>query len=386
MNALRKIGLFIFGLLLFITLPLNTFVWTTRQTLLDRQILIGWLDKGKVYDNIADAAAQIAEDSLANRDPNEPQTEGESSGQMPDTATLINAAKVALPPSVIKQNVETILNSAYDWLEGKTDTIVLNLDLNDEKTAFVNALGDEAIARAASLPTCTEQLPSDFDPLSSACIPSGANVSGGADKIKNELFANKDFFPETTITGADFTVGEEGNKRLLTDALSGAPKAFGYVRDMAYVITALLVIYAVAIFFLGKTRRSGLKVNAWLFGLAGVWALILGGLFKISNNYAVNNLTSENNSANIGQSLADPLINQITGTLFTWHATIGGAYLVVAVLCIIAMKFMKVKTIKDTPTPPRTPSNEPKTPLAPKSPTPKKPASIPKPNNTKLVQ
>lgn len=386
MNALRKIGLFIFGLLLFITLPLNTLVWTTRQTLFDRQVLIGWLDKGKVYDNIADSAAQLAEDSLANKDTTEPQLEGESSGQMPDTATLIKAAKVALPPSVLKQNVESILNSAYDWLEGKTDTIVLNLDLSDEKAAFVNALGDEAIARAASLPTCTEQLPSDFDPLSSTCIPSGVNVSAGAEKIKNELATSKDFFPDTNITGEDFTVGEEGSKQLLSEAFSGAPQAFGYVRDMAYVVAALLVIYAVAIFFLGKTRRSGLKVNAWLFGLAGVWALILGGLFKVSNNYAVNNLTKENSGANIGQSLADPLINQITGTLFTWHMILGGAYLAVTVLCIIAMKMVKGKTNKNTSTPVQNPPVEPKTTQVPKSATPSAKKPAPKSNTTKLVQ
>jgi hypothetical protein len=345
MNTLRKIALFFIGLALFISLPLNTLVWTTRQTILERQVVLGWLKQGKVYDNIADTAAKIAEDTLKNKENNPDQGmqngNQDGGGSMPDAATLVKAAKVALPPNVLQQNVEAIINGAYDWLDGKTETVVVNLDLTDEKKAFIDALGNEAISRAASLPACTQQQTSDFDPLSSNCIPSGVNVAAQANKIKEELASSKDFLPDTNITSEDLKVGDEGNKQLISDAFSPAKKVYGYGRDLAYVATAILAIDAVLIFFLGKTRRSGLKVNAWIFGLAGGWALLIGALLKALNSSIVNNALSRTGDASIGNSLVGPLATQILSSLSKWNLVIGGAYASVAIICITSVKLMK---------------------------------------------
>lgn len=367
MNILRKFALFVFSLLLFIALPLNTLAWTTKQSLMDREVILGWLKEGKVYDNIADSVAQIAEDNLNKTDENQP-VDGQSqedAGQMPDTATLIKAAKTALPPNVLQENVEAVINSSYDWLEGKTDTIVLNLDLSDEKKAFIDALGNEAIVRAASLPTCTAEQVSDFDPLSSECIPSGTNVAAQADKIKNELASSKDFIPDTSITSADLTVGEEGSKKLISEQFETIPGAFKNAQNSALIMTIAVAIFCVAVFLLGKNRKSGLKINAWIFGLAGIWALVLGLVFRLGNT-ALANAVVNNSDANIGSSAISALLAQITGTLFQWHVIIGGAYVVVAILCIVAMKLMNKNSAPKTPDVPLEEKPKTKTTQSPK--------------------
>lgn len=388
MNILRKIALFFISLALFITLPLHTFIWTTRQTLLDRTVILGWLKEGKVYDNIADTLANIAEDSLKNKD--ETQQNGDApadgGGNMPDTATLVKAAKVAFPPNILQQNVEAVINSMYNWLEGKTDTIVLNLDFSAQKKVFIDALGNEAITRAASLPTCTTQLTTDFDPLSSDCIPSGVNVAAQAEKIKSELSNSKDFLPDTNISSADLTVGDATNKKLISEQFNFAPKAFKNARDSAYIATGSIAVLALLVFLLGITRRSGLKINAWLFGLAGLWALMLGVVFKLGNSAIVEQI-AKNAQTNVGDAAAGTLISQIASTLFTWHMVIGGAYVGVSVFCIIGMKLMKKK---DNPTPvaPEKPSIAPAESKAAQKakPTAVKAQQPVKPNKTTLVQ
>lgn len=392
MDILRKFALFVFSLLLFIALPIHTLAWTTKQSVMDRNVLLGWLKEGEVYDNIADTAAQLAEDSLAKKDDTQP-TEGDvqqdNSGQMPDSATLIKAAKVALPPNVLQENVEAIINAMYDWLEGKTETIVLNLDLTDEKKAFIDALGNEAIARAASLPTCTAEQAGDFDPLSSNCIPSGTNIAAQAEKIKNELANSKDFLPDTNITGEDLTVGEEGAKNLLTEEFKAIPQAYRDAQNSSFIMTVSLLVFAVLIFFLGKTRRSGLKINAWLFGLAGIWALVVGSVFKLGNSMLTSSLV-ENSDVSLGATAVSSLLGQITGTIFKWHMVVGIAYIAVAVLCIMVITLMGKN--KDTKSPNTKPDTKAQSPTpeqsAPKTKTtqstPKKQPVTPKRNN--LVQ
>ena len=347
MNILRKSTLFLVGLLLTIALPVNTLFWTTRQTVMNRDTIIGWMKEGKVYENIADTAAKIAEDSLSNKKDASLNPDGkplnDDTGSMPNTATLIRAAKVALPPNVLEADVDIILNSAYDWIEGKTDTIVLNLDLSDEKTAFVNALGDEAISRAASLPTCTAPLDTDFDPLSSSCIPSGVNVGSQVEKIKNDLSASADFLPDTLITSTDITVGDANNKKLLSEEFSVAPKIYKQAKNSAYLSAGVVAMLGLFVFLLGKTRRSSLKINAWLFGLAGSWALLLGMALKLSDNFVVDAMINKDGSTVLSSSFAAPLISQITSTLLKWHMVIGGAYLGVAIICIVAARSMNKK-------------------------------------------
>lgn len=389
MNVLRKIALFVFSLLLFIALPLHTLAWTTKQSLMDRAVMLNWLKEGKVYDNIADTAAQLAEDSLTKKD--ESQTiEGENQdggGRMPNSATLIKAAKIALPPNVLQENVEAVINSMYDWLEGKTNTIVLNLDLSAEKKAFIDALGNEAITRAASLPTCTAEQVGDFDPLSSDCIPSGTNVAAQAEKIKSELASSKDFLADTNITSADLTVGEEGSKKLISDEFNALPKNFKNAQSSALAMTISLVILGILIFFLGKTRRSGLKINAWLFGLAGAWALLLGLVFKLGNSSLVSMIV-KNSDASIGSSAIAALLAQITGTLFKWHMIIGIAYASITVTCILGIKITgknKEPKATDTSLEEKPQAQQPQ-PIKPKTTpsAPKKQPVVPKRNN--LVQ
>lgn len=391
MNILRKFALFVFSLLLIIALPLNTLAWSTTQSLMDRNVILGWLKEGKVYDNIADTAAKLAEDSLAANNDDQPQ-EGENqetNSQMPDANTLIKAARVALPPNVLQQNVEAIINSSYDWLEGKTDTIVLNLDLSEEKTAFIDALGNEAISRAASLPTCTVDQSGDFDPLSSDCIPSGTDVAAQAEKIKNELANSKDFLPDTNITGTDLTVGEEGSKKLISDQFNMAPSAFKNAKNSTLVSMASIFILGIIVFLLSKTRRGGLKINAWLFGLAGAWALLLGALFKVGNSTIVNQITNDTDGS-LGFSAITALIAEITGTLFKWHMIIGGAYVAVAVACIIAIKIINSRgNISKAPA--AAPKQETPTPVEPITEKPRTPnktpsQTTPRPKKTTLVQ
>lgn len=366
MNILRKISLFFISLILLIVLPLNTFIWTTHQTLLDRNVILGWLKEGNVYDNIADTAAKIAEDSLNNKsDINEnPEQQNSGEGDMPDTATLIKAAKAALPPNVLQEDVETVINSSYDWLEGKTSTIVLNLDLADEKKAFINALGNEAITRAASLPTCTAPLDKDFNPLSSDCVPSGSDVAAQAEKIKNDLSTKDDFIPNTKITSADLKVGDENNKKLFTEEFSYLPKAYKQVKNSAFISAATVGVLGLLVFLLGKTRQSGLKINAWIFGLSGLWALLIGSAFKFANTSMINQLLNDNADASVANTAIATLVSEVASTLFKWHMIIGGVYLGVAVISAVAIKSSNKKDSQETP---KSPKAEDKPPVAEKS-------------------
>lgn len=346
MNIIRKIALSLAGLLLLIALPLHTFIWTSRQTILNRPTVLSWLKDGKVYDNAADVAAVIARDNIKDKDS---QTGEENKESAPDTETLVKAAKVALPPNTLQQNSEIFINSMYDWVEGKTSAVVMNIDLSREKVAFIEALGDEAVNRAASLQTCTTPLDGDFDPLASSCIPAGVNVAAQIENFKNELKNNKDFFPDTTFTGEDLKVGVDGGeKKVIWEAYGNIPNDYKQFRVSAFEMSGVLVILALAVYFLGKTRRTGLKVNAWIFGLVGTLTLLIGLALRFGSSSILENVLSRRDDIDAASMAILTLSTQIAKSFYTWYFILGAAYLAVVIICVFSLVSSKRSKPKDS--------------------------------------
>ena len=167
-------------------------------------------------------------------------------------------------------------------------------------------------------------------------------------------------------------------------------RSYKQAKNSAYEVTGLVAVLAVLVFFLGKTRRSGLRVNAWLFGLAGAWALILGAAFKFGSesliNLAVQNTNNDASANTLGNVAVASAFNQVTTTLFKWHMIVGGSYVVVMVACVVLRKISKKKDGADKE------AGKPVAPVAtdssPKTPTEniKKPAPAPKPQPQKPVK
>lgn len=309
---------------------------------MDRSIVENWLAEGKVYDNFV---GQLANTVKKEQSKNDNAAVTESEGKV-DIAAMSRAAKSAFPPAVLQTNVESILGSAYDWLEGKTEKLVFNLDLVEEKAAFVEALGNEAVTKLSSLPTCTsEQISEDFDPFSATCLPSGTDINTQIAKLKEQITTSNEILPDTSVSADDVKVKVNGEDKRLDEAFSNAPKWFGWFKSSPLLLTALIIINGGLIVLLSRPNRNGLKKLAWLFGLVGIFVMLIGGSsVLVANQLGKGSFKIGGGQEGIADNLLVPLVKQVSSSVSTWNLIVGGAYLAIAVVCMVVYKVLKKKT------------------------------------------
>lgn len=341
MNTLRKIvlSLLVFGLgwLLF----LNSSALVARQTILDRSVTKSWLSEGKVYDNFVDELAKLVEKQQSEKSG---PSSAESDSKI-DTAALTRAAKAAFPPDVLQENVETVLTSAYDWLEGKTDKLVFSLDLADEKATFVEALGNEASSKLSSLPACTnEQISEDFDPFSASCLPTGTDINAQVAQLKNEVASSDSILPDTSLSSEDIKVNIDGEQQTIDQAFSEAPRWYGWFKSSPLLLGCLILINGVLIFLLSRPKLNGLKKLAWTFGPVGIALLLFGSAGKLMAAQLAEHPTRIGGGGDgIAENMLGPLAAKVGSSISTWNLVIGGVYLFIAAICLTIYLILKKK-------------------------------------------
>lgn len=70
-------------------------------------------------------------------------------------ATIAAALKTTFPPSYVDEQLNTILDSTYAWINGKTTTITFSLPINQKKDIAIAQLTTALETAIASLPNCT---------------------------------------------------------------------------------------------------------------------------------------------------------------------------------------------------------------------------------------
>lgn len=308
---------------------------------MDRNVTESWLEEGRVYDNFVGELAKTVE-KQQNKENGSAETQSDANV---DVAALTRAAKEAFPPAILQQNVESILDSAYDWLEGKTDSLVFNLDLSEEKTAFVEALGNEAVAKLSSLPTCTsEQVSEDLDPFSATCLPSGTDINSQVAKLKTELSGSEDVLPDTSLSADDIKVKVNGEDKTLDEAFSDAPRWFGWFKSSPLVLSALILVNGALIVVLSRPKLNGFKKLAWLFGPIGAVLMLIGGAGALLSSQLSERATRlGDGSDGMAENLLGPLAVQVNKSFSKWHLVIGGAYLALGLICMIVYMMQKKK-------------------------------------------
>ena len=150
----------------------------------------------------------------------------------------------AFPPSFVQKSSETIVDSTFSWLQGKTQTVEFNIDVTEPKTQFAQTLSSYAIERYNKLPACPNRsLPKSTDPLKIDCrLPAGLlNIQSEAKKYEETIKNNPNFFPGNTITSKNI---DALNPDRNPYNYSQLPQAYQRISLVPFVLAALvLVIY-----------------------------------------------------------------------------------------------------------------------------------------------
>jgi len=231
-----------------------------------------WLDQSKLYDHFVAQAVNQAQKSADN------QNEGADSVSLSDTAVQ-QAADDAFSPALLKQSVNTFLDSNYSWLQGKTDKPSFNIDLTNAKQTFAQQVGAYVKTHLATLPVCTQQQLSqidihNFDPLNVPCRPSTIDPAAEGQQVTQKMETG-DFLSNPVITPESINPNQTGDSKPYYTKLSFAPTLYKYGVRLPWVLAVISLLLALAIAFIAPTRRKGIRRIGSTLLVAGL-LLVLG--------------------------------------------------------------------------------------------------------------
>jgi hypothetical protein len=215
----------------------------------------------------------------------------------PGVQTAINKA---FPPDDLKAKSETVIDSVFIWLDGKTAKPQFSLDFTNNKQLLASELGNYTATRAASLPPCTVQdvqaAQSNNDVFSIKCLPPGVTPAQAGQEATSKIANNKDFLKDPVVTSDTFKAGDTnlGDKNFNAEPF----RKFYQKKSLLSILLPTLVLALAALgTWLAPTRMLAIKrlERVFLMSVVGMSLVAVGMYFgsrKLNNNFASDNLST----------------------------------------------------------------------------------------------
>jgi hypothetical protein len=137
---------FLIGLASFTCISaLSTFIYllAMQSTILDRTVVKDWLSESQLYEGklISGLIQPAAADS--------------NQGAFSLSPDVLNVSLAAtLTPDFIRTQTESVIDNAYDWIEGKTPAFTFSIPLDQKRDTFIQQLSKALEPQIATLPVC----------------------------------------------------------------------------------------------------------------------------------------------------------------------------------------------------------------------------------------
>jgi hypothetical protein len=186
-----------------------------------------------------------------------------------------NVAAQTFTPGVLQQKNEQFIQSIYDWLDGRTPHLAVNIDFSAERQALVTNLAAYGQQRAAQLPPCTleqlKQVRGDQNVLTIPCLPPGTNVAQISQQFSNDVINSAEFLKEASFK-SDNLLAEQGSR--VSPQLEQAPQAFQLFKWSPWILGGIIVLLGAAFIRLAPSRRSAVHGIAWMLIINGALLII----------------------------------------------------------------------------------------------------------------
>ncbi len=203
------------------------------------------------------------------------------------------AADYAFPPSDIKKYTETVIDSSYRWLDGKTPLPDFKLDLSTAKTRFAERVASVAKDRAAKLPACGNgNISLNFDAFAATCLPRFVTPAQVSDQIKSDVMSGQGFLDNPVITAGD--IKDSNGQPIFSDKLSGVPNNYQAIKKSPIALILLSCVMLAGMIFMSGSRLGGIKRGGIILVTVGLFILILSrGIDQIAA-HKVDNIKVDN--------------------------------------------------------------------------------------------
>ncbi len=253
-----------------------------------------------------------------------------------------SAIQSAVPASTIQSSAEQIINSAYNWIDGRAASPNFTIDLTKTKSDIAANLGTYLQPKLAALPVCPAgtELPDNTGAIfSMACRPAGVSVSQLVSEARQEALGNG-VLKDASITASTL---KDRQGQPLTSKFSYVPKLRHDFMMSLYGLPALIVLSALGVTFASKSKRAGLRRLCLTLLTTGIYSLAIAWVTVWLLNHATNSLGSQAAGLEAVQGKAVKVAELLVADLRKWWFGFGIGYVGVGVLGLLALHFIKPK-------------------------------------------
>jgi hypothetical protein len=390
---MRKFGLALLALLLLSSLLSLAFSASSNIAFTHPNKVEKWLNDSNLYGAfVANAIDQAQKTAGADG----------SGGVSLSDAVVKQSAQAAFSSRALQKDVNTVVESNYAWLEGKTATPKFSVNLADAKQSFAERVGKYVQTYLAGLPSCTAAQTaaidtSTADPLTLTCRPENIDPAIAGKQVTDQIANNGDFLSDPVVTANSINPNSTMETAPYYQKLSSLPQVYQFGTKIPWAAAAVALASAVSIFFLATRKRKGVKLIAIVMAIAGIVLVLTRFVSNQAFDKAEHHIFNESTVGQLQKALT-VFFNHIEDQLTKVDMWFGVAYLALAIIMLIVLRATRQKGLRPivangvppipqgSPAPTQArPTKAPKPASgAPKLPTKKKPTSYPK--RPRLIQ
>jgi hypothetical protein len=300
------------------TLAVSTYVslQTLDTTVLNRDEVKGWLDKSGVYSNLLNTV--LSTNATAQQELTA------TSGSAVTADDVKSALDQTMNASYIKQSSEKALDSAYDWLNGKTSSISFEINTTVKKDAFIANLSSILQPQLAQLPTCTST--AQFQTNNPPCLPPNTTPKQAADELATDAANQASVFRQPVTDSTIANASNNTSNSSLTDN-KGAHNIQSVVSNIKLWLLWLPIIAVLSGGLMVLLSQHRLKAAKHLAGKL-TWGLAITcaiGLLvaRIGKTFTASSYVSGANNT-IMNNIVEPVIHQAAPAIGNRLALVSG--------------------------------------------------------------
>lgn len=303
---------------------------TMQATILNRNVVMGWISDSGVYNNFVEAMVQL-------------QPAQTSESQFLGEDTLSKAINKTLDPAFLQSSTEEIINGTYDWLEGKNEEIVFSIPLNEKRDQLKLSLAEQIEPKLTGLPQCSS-LYSGFASEQVQCIPQNSSAKAYAADLATRAVNSSDFLSQPLT--------QESVKQPTLPAVSVLRFFATNIQLILAALATLAVLSATAYILLSNNKLRGVQ-TVGRRAFFGTLILVAGGglLWYFSNQITLSAFGEQT----IISTIIDPLARQIAADVGMWLFIFSGIVFVIGLViwvgAILLIKRLKKQTLLTPPAP-----------------------------------
>lgn len=293
------------GIILFLLL-IAMAVWviaaTLQMTLLNRDIVKGWIQQSGAYENVVDTLEirQIDATGLVKSD------------------MLRGAIDATFPPASIQGHTEVVIDAVYDWVDGKAPAITYTIPLQEHRDDFVKNLAVLIEEKVQDLPPCSGALS-----VNEECVPRAYTVESYAQSIAQQTANDSDLFEEPISS----------NDVQLNDTVATLPTLANASQLASWVLPIFIVIAGVGYVLLSRTWQQGLMNLGKRFVFSSAFLVVVGALaWVFGGSLDLATRLFGGSDETIVATVVEPIVQGAISSVGMWLTLTAGSMLLAGVI------------------------------------------------------